>query len=138
MYNLKPLVVNQVVSKNTGHLEITPTPGPSSLSVGPQPLLRENLVTVNAEHIAPTPMPTQHNTNSRPSRKVSRQVTSQVQNESATIPNQSINGQRNGNMDTSSRNRNNTPQQSCPRDEAQRKTERELTEWLNDAYKRKR
>ena len=49
-----------------------------------------------------------------------------------------INAQATNPAASSSRNGNNTSRQPNQQEEAQSKTERELTEWLNDAYKRKR
>ena len=109
---------------------------PSSVSRGLQPLLQENLVTVNADHIAP--MNIHQNSKSRPGQKASTQMTPQTQNVSTSQYNQTINAQAINNAASSSRNGNNASRQPNQREEDQSKTERELTEWLNDAYKRKR
>merc|ERR1712154_671063 len=110
--------------------------GSSSVSRGLQPLLQENLVTVNADHIAP--MNIHQNNKSRPGQKASSQMTPQTQNVSTSQYNQTINAQAINNAASSSRKGSNASRQPNQRDEDQSKTERELTEWLNDAYKRKR
>ena len=132
-YNLKPLVSNQLSSKNTGSAAVNLSPGPSSLSINRQPSIQENLVTVNADHIAP--ISNQHISKPRQGKKVIPQTTTQSQ---SIFPNPAARGQASNQMRSNDRNESNVTRQPTSRDEAERKTERELTEWLNDAYKRKR
>ena len=93
--------------------------------------IQENLVTVNADHIAPmTVNYASQNPNSNKEslkqRKQPRQGTS-----SHTQQNHNVQNTNQSNPSTSQ-------EPPSPIDDAQSKTERELTEWLNDAYKRKR
>ena len=132
-YNLKPLVSNQLTSKNTGNVTLNLAPGPSSLSINRQPSIQENLVTVNADHIAPTL--NQHSSKPRQGKKSLPQTTTQPQ---SIFSNPAAGGQAANQMRSNNRNENNGTRHPSSRDEAERKTERELTEWLNDAYKRKR
>ena len=65
-------------------------------------------------------------------KKISAQRESRTENNSNNLSSQGYNTLR-GNRSEAS-----TSQDPHQRDDDQSKTERELTEWLNDAYKRKR
>ena len=132
-YNLKPLVSDQLPSRNASNVVVNLSSGPSSLSINRQPSIQENLVTVNADHIAP--ISNQHSSKLRQGKKILPQTTPQQQ---SIFPNPATGGQSANQMRQNDRNENNITRQPSSRDEAERKTERELTEWLNDAYKRKR
>ena len=93
--------------------------------------IQENLVTVNADHIAP--MTVNYNSQNSNSNKESMKQRKQPRQGTSSYT------QQNHNVQNPNQSRPSTSQEPpSPIDDAQSQTERELTEWLNDAYKRKR
>ena len=120
---------NQKNSKNLETANSLKLQGPLN---EPQPQLRENLVTVNADHIAPMTSQYSNNSSSNSGKKISTQGELRTENISNGLSNHYNNTLRTNDSEAS------TSQDAYQRAEIQSKTERELTEWLNDAYKRKR
>lgn len=131
-YNKQQQVNSQLAHKSTEPSSTGAAHSFDALSRVIQPQIQGNLVTVNAEHIAP--MTSQCTTfQSGSDKRISTQLEPNVLgNGSFILPNhdQNIHGRTNSGPSTS--------QQQYQITQSQTKTEEELTEWLNEAYKRKR
>ena len=132
VYNIHPQNSNQNNQKTTENFETTNSQKIHCSLNETQPQMRENLVTVNADHIAPMISQYSNNSNSNSSKKISTQGVSRTENNSNILSSHYNNTLRTNHSEAS------TSQDEYQRAEVQSNSERELTEWLNDAYKRKR